>query len=207
MIERIEGRLMRRSATTVVLAAGDWWLELHVPSTDPARIGADGDPIALWTHLIWKDDGPTLCGFADPAERTLFRLLLQVQGVGTRIALAMLGRLTPGELVHALRTRSAASLTAVTGVGAKLAGRILVELGPKADRSELGPEESVAEVAARTPGEDDAVRALGALGYPSREGALVVAEIRRLEPNLPLDETLRRALRHLGRGGGAIGAI
>lgn len=195
MIERLEGLLVRKTGGALVLAVGPIWLEVAVPLTTSEQF-ALGETAAVWIHLQWKEDGPSLFGFATLEERVLFRLLVLVQGVGPRIALAILTHFSTSDLVRELRQRNEQGLRRVPGVGPKTAARILVELGPRADQLEVDGGAS-----APTPEhklqQDDAIQALTALGYPRREAERAIETTLRDAPEAPLDERLRLALRHL----------
>lgn len=199
MIERLEGRLAKKLGTMLHLQCGPLWLELQAPLSTCEVLPGEGSAVVLWTHLQWKEDGPTLFGFATQEERSLFRLLLQVQGVGPRIALSLLAHFPPAELVDRLRRRDEESLTRVPGVGAKTAGRLIVDLAQKADK--LAPA-LVATVPGATRDEfspvvEDAIQALTALGYPARDARRAAEEAARSLPEAALDELLRLALRQV----------
>lgn len=199
MIEQIEGLLVHRAPTQAHLQVGPVRLEVSVPLTTSRQLPAEGAPVRLWIHLLWKEDGPVLFGFGSRPERELFRLLILVQGVGPRIALSLLSHLPPAELVRQIRQRSVEGLTQVPGIGPKTAGRILVDLGPRVDRLDLSaftgePESDLEPVA---PGTEDAVQALTALGYPPKDARKAVEKVFQQEPGVPLDECIRLALRRL----------
>lgn len=201
MIERIKGRLAHRGPTDALLDAGPFRLRVAVPLTTGRRLPEEGSEVELLLHLQWKEDGPTLYGFATKAEREFFRLLILVPGVGPRIALSILSHLPPDELARQIRDRSVEGLTRVPGIGPKTAGRILVELGPRVDRI-APPEGGEEEGGALPPATEDAVQALAALGYPAKEARKAVGAVLQADPGLPLDECLRRALRRLIPAGG-----
>ena len=155
----------------------------------------------LWTHLVWRDEGPQLSRIPGPRERDLFRLLLGVQGVGPTGAISLLSHLSAGELLAQIRARSLDGLTRVPRIGAKTAGRILVDLGPKADRMGLEPAEGGQPGSPAVPPQEleDAVQALAALGYSARDAQRAVERVLAEAPDLPLDEQLRRALQRMTR--------
>jgi len=199
VIERIQGVLAGKGPTSALLQIGPVCLELAVPLSTARRLPEDGEPAAFWTHLIWREEGPSLYGFRDRQERDLFRLLLGVQGVGPAGALSLLSHLPPAELVRQIRDRSVEGLTRVPRIGQKTAGRILVDLGPKADQMVL--EGAAADEGAPAPqaAVEDAVQALTALGYAAREARRAVEEVHREDPEAPLHEAIRRALHRLTR--------
>jgi len=196
MIERLEGRLRAKGTSSVQLECGPVCFEVQSPLSTIGTLGPVGGFVALSTHLLWKEDGPQLFGFASEEERMLFRLLIGVQGVGPRIALSVLAHLPPTELVSHLKARDEAASRCVPGIGAKTSARILVELGAKADRLalEMGSAAPPTRISAAL---EDAISALTALGYPAKEARKAVEEVQPEAEGAPLDEILRRALRSL----------
>lgn len=151
--------------------------------------------VLIETHV--RDDAITLYGFADPAEREWFRLLLTVQGVGAKVALSILSALSPDGLIGAIAAGDRASLTRAPGVGAKLAIRLLSELRDKAGTMPTGP--GFAIPAAPEGGtEADALSALVNIGYRRSEAYPVVVRIMAgLGEGAGLDQVIRDSLREL----------
>ena len=151
--------------------------------------------VLIETHV--RDDAITLYGFADPAEREWFRLLLTVQGVGAKVALSILSVLSPDGLIGAIAAGDRASLTRAPGVGAKLAIRLLSELRDKAGTMPTGP--GFAIPAAPEGGmEADALSALVNIGYRRSEAYPVVVRIMAgLGEGAGLDQVIRDSLREL----------
>ncbi len=165
------------------------------------RAGRQGDGVSLLIETHVREDHIHLYGFADPAERDWFRLLSTVQGVGARMALAVLSALSPGDLIRAIAAQDKAALTRANGVGNKLAARIVTELKDKAGRLALGPVAAAGAGAASTGLEasaEDALSALVNLGYGRSEalGAVVEAS-RRLGSQAPLAALIKEGLREL----------
>jgi Holliday junction DNA helicase RuvA len=148
---------------------------------------------------VVREDAILLYGFAESAERDWFRLLTTVQGVGAKVALAILSALSPRDLVSAIGTGDRASLTRVTGVGPKLAVRLLTELrervgGMPATGGTVVPLAPSVGVAS------DAISALGNLGYRRLEAQPVVERVAaRLGEAASLDALIRESLRELAR--------
>ncbi len=202
MIDFLQGWVAGKSPTRVLLQTGPVRIEVSVPLSTSQQLPPEGGEAGLWVHLIWKEEGPFLYGFSDAGERDLFRLLIQVQGVGPRAGLSLLSHLPPARLVREIRERSVEGLTQVPGIGPKTAGRILVDLGPRIDRLRIeGASEPGEDAPAGPPGNEDAVHALTALGYQHREARKAVERIGRENPGLDLDEVIRLALRAVSRGG------
>ncbi len=146
-----------------------------------SRIGQTGDPAALLIITQVREDAITLFGFAEAAERDWFKLLTSVQGVGAKVAMAILSVCPPDRLGFVIASQDKAALTQADGVGPKLAARLLTELKDKAGKIELSPE-SVSRVKISAGGEDagsfgvdqDAVSALTNLGYARTEAFAAV---------------------------------
>lgn len=176
-----------------------------------AELGAVGEPVSLYIETHVREDHIHLYGFEDTAGRNAFRMLLTVQGVGARVALAILTVLPPARLADAILARDQAALSQASGVGAKLAGRIVSELRDKAEAmlpsfaaggaSEGGP--SVAPASSEEAGTADAVSALVNLGYRRMDAfGAVAAANRRLGGDVPVEELIRAGLRELSSGPG-----
>lgn len=161
---------------------------------------APGVPVRLFVETHVRQDHIHLYGFVDVAERDWFRLLQTVQGVGARVALAILAALGPSDLVVAIAAQDKAAVSQANGVGGKLAGRIVAELRDTVGDLALG---TVAALdAARVHGgpEADAVSALVNLGYRRTEAVAAVAgAARQLGAGARLDALVRTGLQELGR--------
>ncbi len=145
-----------------------------------------------------REDAITLFGFADPAERDWFRLLTTVQGVGAKVALALLSALSPRDLVASIAAGDRASLTRAPGVGTKLAVRLLSELASKVGAMPSGP--GLPAPAQAVGADADALSALANLGYRRVEAHPVVQRVReRLGEAAGLDAVIRDSLRELAR--------
>ena len=169
-----------------------------------ARLPAPGEAVqlAIITHV--REDHIHLYGFVDAAEREWFRLLTTVQGVGSKVALAILSALVPGELGAAIALQDKTALSRAEGVGPKLAARITNELKDKTAGIVLAPALAASRAAAAggvpLPGAaDDAVSALVNLGYRRLEAfSAVAAAQRRLGADANLDALIRAGLQELG---------
>ncbi|GBQ27291.1 Holliday junction branch migration protein RuvA [Gluconacetobacter azotocaptans] len=151
-------------------------------------------------ETVVREDAFLLYGFAESAEREWFRLLTTVQGVGAKVALAILSSLSSGELSAVIASADKASLTRAPGVGARLAERILTELRDKTGRMPTGPGIAMPVQAAGGGVEADALLALAGLGFRRAEAHPVVARIvARLNDKADLDVVIRESLRELAR--------
>jgi len=169
----LEGRLSERRATRVVLDVSGVGYDLAVPLG--AEFAARDGVTRVWTHLVVREDAHLLFGFPDRKVREVFRLLLQVRGVGPTMALGVLSTLTGEELLLAISAQDTRPLVRVKGIGKKTAEQILLDLREKAPRL-LGapPGEAGTGVLVPTPPAgaralEDAVRALVSIGYSDKD--------------------------------------
>jgi Holliday junction DNA helicase RuvA len=194
----------------IIDSVGDDWVILDVqgvgyllscPAQTLARLDKPGAPATFHTEMRMRDEVPHLYGFVERAELDWFRTLTTVQGVGAKVALAILSVLTPNTLVLALASGDKASLARADGVGPKLAARIAAELKDKAQNLSL---RIVVDRADAVPGKPqpaqqpnaEAVSALVNLGYGRADAFAAVMAVA-AKGELPLNELIRLALREL----------
>lgn len=187
MISFVEGTLAERAGGRVVVAAGGIGYEVFVSATTLAALPATGRKARLLTHLHVRDDAMTLYGFAAPGERELFLLLLGVNGVGPKVALAILSVLSADALRRAILDGDADAITIVPGVGKKVAARVVIDLkdklGGEVELPVAGPLAEVRE-------------ALAGLGLSPQEVHRAMSGME--ADGEPVEELLRRALRRVG---------
>ena len=195
--------------TGLVDSSGDDWALIDVSgvgysvfasSRTLGALPAPGEAISLWVETHVREDHIHLYGFASPAERDWFRLLCTVQGVGAKMALAILSALGPDELTTAIAAQDKAALTRANGVGPKLAGRIVAELRDKTAHLVLGPAAATAGVTRAPAGavSEDAVSALVNLGYRRAEAFGAVARaMSELGSAAPVEALVKAGLREL----------
>ncbi len=171
-----------------------------------SRLGGIGQAVALDVETQWREDGPHLYGFAEKTERDWFKILINVQGVGGKVALAVLGTLPPDQLAQALAAQDKTALSRAPGVGPKLAARIVAELKDKAGGIALGMPKSGEAMGAPVilPGEGgplaDAVSALTNLGYGRTEAFAAVARIQgKLGEDAEIGDIVKAALKELSK--------
>ena len=195
MIGRLRGRILAKQPPWLLLDVNGVGYEIEAPmSTFYDLPGAD-DEVVLHTHLAVREDAHVLYGFAREADRTLFRALLKVSGVGGKMALGVLSGMTAEEFSRAVQTADLAALTRLPGVGKKTAERLVVEMRDKL--SVVVEEPSVGRQA--PPGEpakgadQDAVSALIALGYRGPEASRMVSKV--FEAGMETEAVIRAALK------------
>jgi len=198
VIASVEGTVAALTAEGVVVRVGGVGLALHTTAGTRARLRV-GEPAALATSLVVREDSLTLYGFADDDERALFELLQTASGVGPRLAQAVLTVHTPDAVRRALATEDLAALCLVPGIGRKGAQRLVLELKDKA----LLPGAATPPSAGGGPGWRDTLSsALVGLGWTATQSDEVVTELARAHPDAGDDDVpalLRSALAQLGR--------
>jgi len=197
MIARLSGILAETGADHAVIDVNGVGYLAHASSRTLSAIGPIGGNVLLLTEMQVREDAITLFGFGSAAERDWFRLLTSVQGVGGRVALAILSVLDPNELSRAIGSGDKAMIARANGVGPKLAQRIAMELREKAGGIALGPGASSAPAGSASA---DAISALANLGFrPAEASAAVAAATDELGPSAGLDALVRLALRKAAR--------
>jgi Holliday junction DNA helicase RuvA len=196
MIARLTGILAETSADGAVIDVGGVGYSVHCSGRTLDALGPIGGEVLILTELQVREDAWTLFGFGSAAERDSFRALTSVQGVGGRLALAILSVLSPDELARAVSQNDKAMIGRANGVGPKLAARIANELQGKLGTVGL----TGAAPAPRAGAAADALSALANLGFkPAEASAAVKAAHDELGPEAGLDALVRLALRKAAR--------
>ncbi|WP_333982998.1 Holliday junction branch migration protein RuvA [Ectopseudomonas khazarica] len=198
MIGRLRGTLAEKQPPHLLLDVNGVGYELEVPMTTLYRLPAQGETVTLHTHLVVREDAHLLYGFYEKRDRELFRELIRLNGVGPKLALALMSGLEVDELVRCVQAQDTAALTKVPGVGKKTAERLLVELKDRFKAWESIPaiaplvvEPQLAQAVSSA--ESDAVSALISLGYKPQEASRAVAAVK--EDGMSSEDLIRRALR------------
>ncbi|MDE2149750.1 MAG: Holliday junction branch migration protein RuvA [Gammaproteobacteria bacterium] len=195
MIGRLHGRVLAKQPPWLLLDVAGVGYELELPMSSFFTLPAEGQLVTLHTHLVVREDAHLLFGFGGEAERTLFRALIKVSGVGPRVALAVLSGISVEAFWNAVRLGDAALLTRTPGIGKRTAERLLLELRGRA--------EGVAAAGPVTPagGADqpliEARAALTALGYKPAEVTRYTEAVYKdgMDAEKIIREALKRALR------------
>ncbi|MEZ5542448.1 MAG: Holliday junction branch migration protein RuvA [Pseudomonadota bacterium] len=193
MIGRLCGRLLDKQPPTLLLDVQGVGYEVDAPMTTFFALPPIGHEVTLYTHLAVREDAHTLYGFARLSDRTLFRHLLKVNGVGARLALGILSGMDAGQFIACVQAGDAQALVRLPGIGKKTAERLIIEL-----RDRLAAEAGTLPVAAGTPAPvaaspvEDAVSALVGLGYKPQEASRMVRALD--AKDLSSEELIRRAL-------------
>ena len=190
MIGRLTGTLAQKNPPQLLVDAGGVGYEVDVPMSTFYNLPALGERITLLTHFVVREDAQLLFGFLTAEERSTFRLLIKISGVGPRTALSILSGLSVTELAQAIAAQQPGRLVKVPGIGKKTAERLLLEL-----KGKLGPDLAVpASVASDA--QADIVQALVALGYNDRDAA---AALKALPADIGVSDGIKLALRALSK--------
>ena len=197
MIARLSGILAETAADHLVIDVNGVGYLAHASGRTLSAIGPIGGSVLLLTEMQVREDAITLFGFGSASERDWFRLLTSVQGVGGRVALAILSVLDPNDLARAIASGDKAMIARANGVGPKLAQRIAMELRDKVGGVALGPGSAPAPSGSASA---DAISALVNLGFrPAEASAAVAAASEELASDATLDSLVRLALRKAAR--------
>ncbi len=192
MIASLEGVVESLGADSAVIAVGGVGFRVYMPTSVLSTLGGVGKSVRLRTHLHVKDDDISLYGFATDAELWLFETLIGVSGLGPRLGLAMLSALAIEQLTMAIAAGRSEVLTAVPGIGKKMAERVVLELKDKVGAGLIG--EPVGQIAQEN---TDVLAALTALGYSVGEASQAVAGLPS-DSDMSLEERIKMALQSLG---------
>lgn len=205
MIARLEGLLIERTPTRVVIDVSGVGYEVFVPLSTFAALPDEGKTIALRIHTHMREGTLQLFGFASERERTAFELLLRASRVGPKLAQTVLSGIEPADLLEAIRGGNPAPLRAVPGVGAKMADRILVELRDRADElaaviGSSGGGAPGAGAASGSEGRAQALSALQNLGYSKSQAERALEGVAgEIDDEADVEHWVRAALKALGR--------
>nr|WP_218179072.1 Holliday junction branch migration protein RuvA [Pseudomonas gingeri] len=197
----MRGTLAEKQPPHLILDVNGLGYELEVPMTTLYRLPSVGEPLTLHTHLVVREDAQLLYGFIGRRERDFFRELIRLNGVGPKLALALMSSLEVDELVRCVQAQDTSALVRVPGVGKKTAERLLVELKDRFKAWETvpsmfalvpnQPDGAPAQLVASA--ESDAVSALISLGYKPQEASKAVSAIK--DKGLSSEDMIRRALK------------
>ena len=204
MIARLRGIIVQIDDQRTILDVHGVGYEVHLSGRTQGQMGTVGSEVTLLTEMQVREDSMTLFGFLDVAERDAFRLLITVQGVGTRAAMAILSVLAPVDLTNAIISGDKAMVARADGVGPKIAQRVINELGEKIGKMmPLGGALSIGDASGETRDMagglvGDAVSALVNLGYGQAEAHSAVIRTQTKLPSDNLSDLIAAALREIG---------
>jgi Holliday junction DNA helicase RuvA len=193
MIATLEGILEYRGNDSIIINVSGIGFRVHIPSSTLSQLGAVKGKVFLYTHLHVREDNISLYGFASGEELALFKNLISVSGIGSKLALALLSALNPEQLVTAITSGDIDILSQTPGIGRKMASRLVVELRGKLEKEwkEVAPP--------LASGSADVIAALTGLGYSLAEATRAISKLPDSE-KLSLEEKIKMALQQMARG-------
>ena len=197
MIGRLSGKLVLKAPPQLILDVGGVGYEIEAPMSTFYQLPTVGDHVVLFTHLTVREDAHLLFGFASQQEKSLFRELIKLSGVGPKLALAVLSGVGVDEFWALVRSGDAARLTKLPGVGKKTAERMVLELREKEGASGSSTAQSVSMAGAMASPLAEARSALEALGYRPAEAIKLTEAFSSDE--LGTDQIIREALKRAVR--------
>ncbi len=192
MITQIKGRLIEKSPTELVVDCNGIGYSINITLNTFSKIGNDVN-IKLYTHLIVKEDSHTLFGFLSKSERSLFKLLISVSGVGASTARTMLSSMTTGEIISSINSEDVNSVQSIKGIGSKTAQRIILELKDKIHSQEIDD----SKIHLITKDADEAITALEVLGYSRKHTIKIINKIKAENPSISVESLIKKALNKL----------
>lgn len=202
MIGRLTGTLIEKQPPEILLDVQGVGYELLLPMTSFYNLPDLGNQTTLFTHLVVREDAHLLFGFSSKIDRTLFRELIKTNGVGPKLALAILSAMSVDEFLYAVEREELSKLVKIPGVGKKTAERLLVELKGKFKNLKTSeffmqgshlPQKSSLSLPNNEQSSDDAVAALVSLGYKLTDAEKMIKKV--AKPELSSEQLIREALK------------
>lgn len=201
MIGRLKGILLEKQPPEILLDVQGVGYELLLPMTSFYNLPEIGQETTLFTHLVVREDAHLLFGFAQKTDRTLFRELIKTNGVGPKLALAILSAMSVEQFAYAIEREELSKLVKIPGVGKKTAERLLVELKGKfkgVKQSDFFVEsthipQEVSHQSSQESAADEAMAALIALGYKPSDAEKMIKRV--AKPELTIEQLIREALK------------
>ncbi|SEQ13564.1 Holliday junction branch migration protein RuvA [Flavobacterium urocaniciphilum] len=193
MIAHIQGKLVEKTPTEVVIDCGGLGYEIHISLHTYSQI-PDSEHIKLYTFLQIKEDAHSLFGFADKKERELFKLLLSVSGIGANTARTMLSSLQPEQIIQAIASNDVGTIQSIKGIGLKTAQRVIIDLKDKVLK--IYQIEEISTGSYNT-NKEEALSALEVLGYQRKNAEKVLEKIIANNPAATVEDLIKQALKVL----------
>jgi Holliday junction DNA helicase RuvA len=190
MIGKLTGTLAEKNPPEVIVDCGGVGYEVQVPMSTFYNLPGLGDKVTLLTHFVVREDAQILYGFGTQQERSTFRQLIKISGIGPKMALGVLSGMSVAELSQAVTLQDANRLTKIPGIGKKTAERLMLELKGKLG-ADLGTHATITN-----DNQADILQALIALGYSDRDAALA---LKALPQDVGVSEGIKLALKALGK--------
>lgn len=193
MITQIKGRLVEKNLTNVVIDCHGVGYYINISLNTHSQIG-NSEELLLFTHLHIKEDSHTLYGFVTQNERSIFRLLISISGIGPSIARTMLSSMDPNEIQKSILGENLEAIKSIKGIGLKTAQRVLIELKDKVQKIE-GFDENLQSKSNTI--KEETLSALEVLGYSRRQTEKVIDNIIQSHPESSIEELIKSALNKL----------
>ncbi|RKR09501.1 Holliday junction DNA helicase subunit RuvA [Flavobacterium sp. 90] len=193
MIAHLQGKLVEKNPTDVVIDCGGVGYQVHI-SLHTFSLIPNAENIKLYTHLQIKEDAHTLFGFAEKSEREIFRMLLSVSGIGANIARTMLSSIEPRQIINAIASGDVVVIQSIKGIGNKTAQRVILDLKEKVLKLYDLDEVSVVQ---NNTNRDEALSALEVLGFVRKTSEKVVEKIVKEDPEATVESIIKKALKSL----------
>ncbi len=195
MITHIEGKLIEKKPTYIIINCNGIGYFINISLYTYSKL-KDDLKCKLFTHLVVREDSFTLYGFTEEEERTLFRHLISVSGVGANTARMILSSLSPNEVVNAILNKDVATLQSVKGIGNKSAQRIIVDLKDKL--SEKGIQEEDISTSLYNTNKEESLSALVRLGFSKNAAEKAINKvIKKTDTPLSVEQLIKQALQNL----------
>ncbi len=193
MIAHLQGKLVEKSPTQLVIDCGGVGYEVHI-SLHTYSLLPTTDFIKVFTYLQIKEDAHTIFGFVEKSEREIFKLLLSVSGIGAGIARTMLSSLDPKQITNAIASGDVVTIQSIKGIGSKTAQRVILDLKEKVlklyDLDEVSMSQS-------NTNRDEALSALEVLGFVKKASEKVIDKIVKADPDASVESIIKQALKSL----------
>ena len=196
MIGHLKGQIISKNPPEILMEVGGIGYELLCPMSTFYELGNSNDELLLFTHLSIKEDAHTLFGFISKDEKNIFRELIRVNGVGPKVALAILSHLSVTSLIECIATEDSDLLAKTPGIGKKTALKIIVELQDRLSKVELvsSPSRTNGFRQSSNPNTKQAIEALQSLGFKTKEANKMVSKIE--DKDLTTEQLIRLALQN-----------
>jgi holliday junction DNA helicase RuvA len=193
MIAHIQGRLVEKSPTDVVIDCNGVGYHLHI-SLHTYSLLPNSENVKLYTHLQIKEDGHFLFGFMEKSEREIFKLLISVSGIGAGIARTMLSSMEPKQIIQSIASGNVAAIQSIKGIGAKTAQRAILDLKDKVLK--VFDLDEVSSFSNNT-NKEEALSALEVLGFNKKLAEKVVEKVVNNQPEATVETIIKLALKNL----------
>ena len=193
MISHLSGKLVSKSPTSLVVECNGIGYEVNI-SLNTYSIIIDSEQIKIYTHLQIREDSHSIFGFFDELERSVFRLLISVSGIGANTARTMLSSMPPNKVIESIQSDNVVAIQSIKGIGAKTAQRVIIDLKDKVlnliDDNDFN-------VSPNNTQREEALSALSVLGYPIKQTQRIVDSLINAEPDMPVERIIKNALNKL----------